>query len=246
MLSDSVAVATVMAVMYPMHSNRLTPVAHATLHERVYDTLRNTIMQGAFASGESLTIRTLAAELGTSVMPVREALRRLSAEGALEMLPNRSIKVPSMDADRIAEICHLRMLLEGDAAALAAVRITGEELSAVRGHHRDFLDSVRARDVGRLLQAGQSLHFTIYEAARSPTMLSFIGMLWLQSGPWLAEPLRRTFEKSTVRIFAEAIGMRHRAIIEGLEAGDGARAAAAVRLEMGDLTGYLRSTVGQS
>lgn len=228
----------------PPVPSRLAPVAHATLHELVYEKLRNAIMQGDFASGETLTIRTLATQLGTSVMPVREALRRLSAEGALEMLANRSIRVPSMDADRIAEICHLRTLLEGDAAALAAVRITKNELLLVHRHHRDFLNSVRTRDVGELLRAGQSLHFTIYEAARSPTMLAFIGMLWLQSGPWLAQPLRRTFAKSAVRGFAEAIGMRHRAIIDALAMGDADSAASAVRLEMGDLTGYLYSVIG--
>ena len=225
---------------------RLVPITHLTLHEQVYGKLRDAIMEGAFASGEYLTIRTLAEQLGTSVMPVREALRRISAEGALDMLPNRSIRVPSMDAARIAEICRLRTLLEGDAAALAAARITKPELKVIRSLHRDFVDSVRLGDVTRLLRAGQEFHFAIYEAARAPTMLSFIGMLWLQSGPWLAEPLRRTFERRHVRRFAEAIGHRHREIIDALESADAERAAAAVRAEMGDLTNYLRATVEQS
>lgn len=225
-------------------TDHLAPVEHFTLYEQVYEKLRLAIMEGAFAAGETLTIRSLAQRLGTSVMPVREALRRLSTEGALTMLPNRSVRVPAFDADRIGEVYRLRELLEGEAAALAAANITDAELASVRHHHRDFIAGVKAGSASTLLRAGQNLHFTIYEAARSPTMLAFIGMLWLQTGPWLAEPLRRTFSKRTVQTFAEAIGARHGEIIDALEARDPQCAAEAVRAEMRDLAGHLRATIG--
>lgn len=227
-------------------ADHLVPVEHFTLYEQVYEKLRLAIMEGAFAAGETLTIRSLAQRLGTSVMPVREALRRLSTEGALTMLPNRSIRVPPLDVARIAEVYALRSLLEGEAAALAAATITDEELARVKHHHRDFIAGVKAGSASKILRAGQDLHFTIYEAARSPTMLAFIGMLWLQTGPWLAEPLRRTFSKRTVQTFAEAIGARHGEIIDALQARDAQRAARAVRAEMRDLAEHLRATIGEA
>lgn len=222
---------------------RFSPIAHLTLYEQVYDKLRDAIMEGAFASGETLTIRGLADQLGTSVMPVREALRRLSTEGALDVLPNRSIRVPAMDAGRIAEICRLRTLLEAEAAALAARHVSAPELVAIGGFHREFVAAFKAGAALKLLRAGQHFHFAIYAAARAPTLLSMIHMLWLQSGPWLSEPLRRTFDKRTVRSFAEAVGARHGEIMEALELRDADRAAEAVCAEMRDLSEHLRMMI---
>lgn len=220
---------------------RLAPISNLTLFERVYNEMRNAIMTGAFAPGETLTIRGLADRLGTSVMPVREALRHLASEGALDVLPNRSIRVPVMDATRVAELCRLRMLLEGEAASLAASQLTAEELVVIVGFHREFEASVKSGNVLKLLEAGQNLHFAIYEAARSPRMMALIGMLWLQSGPWLAEPMRRTFKRREVVSFAESVSVHHQRIIDALEGGDADRAAKAVKAEIRYLMDHART-----
>ena len=225
---------------------QLAPITHQTLFERVYNKMRDALMTGAFASGETLTIRGLAEQLGTSVMPAREALRRLAAEGALDVLPNRSIRVPVMDADRVAELCRLRMLLEGEAALIAASRLTPDELLVIRGFHRDFEASIKSGNVFKLLEAGQNLHFAIYEGARSPKMLSIIGMLWLQSGPWLAEPMRRSFNRREVVSFAESVSVHHQRIVEALEKADAVRAAKAVRAEIAYLMDHARTIVAGS
>lgn len=211
---------------------KLAPLTHLTLFERVYGKLSDALTTGAFAPGETLTIRGLAEQLGTSVMPAREALRRLAAEGALDVLPNRSIRVPVMDAASAAELCRLRMLLEGEAAAIAAARLTPDQLQVVRGFHRDFESSVKLGNVFRLLEAGQKLHFAIYEAADSPKMFAIIQMLWLQNGPSLAEPMRRAFNRKEVVSFAESVGVHHQRIIDALGKGDAERAARAVRAEI--------------
>lgn len=211
---------------------RLLPVDNQTLYERVYERLREAIMNGDFTSGETLTIRGLAQQLGTSAMPAREALRRLATEGALEVLPNRSIRIPDMDAARIEEICRLRTLLEGEAASRAAQRRTAHEMQAIRGFHREFTAGVRAGSAPRLLLAGQRFHFAVYEAARLPTTLSMIRMLWLQSGPWLGGPLRRTFSRQETRAFAEFVLARHQDLLDALEAGDPGRASTAVATEL--------------
>ncbi len=67
---------------------------HETLQERAYQELRKAIREGRFTSGEMLTTRGLAAMLGVSPMPVREAVRRLAQEKTLEILPNRTTRVP--------------------------------------------------------------------------------------------------------------------------------------------------------
>lgn len=222
---------------------RLAPIAHLTLYERVYEELRTAIMGGVFTSGETLTIRGLAQQLGTSAMPAREALRRLATEGAVEMLPNRSIRIPDVDALRVEEVCRLRGLLEGEAAALAARRRTPAELGALRSLHRAYVAGVKAGSAPKLIQAGQRFHFAMYEAARSPTLLSIIGMLWLQSGPWIAGPVRMSFNKSEIRAYAEAVAAHHQHMLDAMEAGDPERAAAAARTEIEGGVRHLRETL---
>jgi DNA-binding GntR family transcriptional regulator len=222
---------------------QLAPLTHLTLFERVYGKLSDALTNGVFAPGETLTIRGLAEQLGTSVMPAREALRRLAAEGALDMLPNRSIRVPVMDATSAAELCRLRMLLEGEATAIAAARLTPEKLQVIRGFHRDFESSVKSGNVFKLLEAGQKLHFAIYEAAESPKMFAIIQMLWLQSGPSLAEPMRRTFNRKEVVSFAESVGIHHQRIIDALGKADADRAARAVRAEIAFVVDHVRAIV---
>ena len=89
------------------------------LHSRVYAELRNALMSGRFAPGSLVSLRTLAASLGTSPMPVRAAVNRLIAEQALEMRANRTVAVPIITQSQFLELTELRIMLEGRAAALA-------------------------------------------------------------------------------------------------------------------------------
>ena len=82
----------------------LHPVDGGTLWQRVYSELRDFLMVGGVPPGEKVTLRQLTTAFGTSLMPVREAVQRLAAEGALEILPNRAIRVPVMTRARVNEI----------------------------------------------------------------------------------------------------------------------------------------------
>lgn len=222
---------------------RLSPVDTQTLYERVYEKLRDAIINGIFASGELLTLRGVAEQLGTSTMPAREALRRLATEGAVTMLPNRSIRIPEMTAARIAETCRLRTLLESEASARAAECRTEADLRTIARHHREFVAGMKAGSAPRVLLAGQNFHFAIYEAARMPTTVSLIRMLWLQSGPWLGEPVRHGLDRTVMHDYAEFVLARHGELLHALEAGDPARAAAAVAMELDGAERHLLALV---
>src|SRR5271154_278523 len=99
-----------------------------TLRLRVYRSLARGLMAGMFKPGEAVTLRTLAKRLGTSAMPVREAVSRLIAERALVLLPNRSVIVPRMSRTRFAQLSRTRQMLEGTLAEIAAARATPELL----------------------------------------------------------------------------------------------------------------------
>ena len=82
----------------------LARVERETIQERVYSALREKLMRGGFAPGQKLKLAELARAFGVSAMPVREALNRLTAERALESLPNRTVRVPQLSRESLQEL----------------------------------------------------------------------------------------------------------------------------------------------
>jgi DNA-binding GntR family transcriptional regulator len=161
---------------------QVSKLERETLHDRAYLELKKAIMSGAIRPGATITIRAMATALGTSPMPVREALRRLVAERALEMLPTRSVTLPLMTAERFDEISRLRIALEGLASEAGAQHLTREALRRLQQAHAEMN---RMKNVGEYLAKNQEFHFTLYQAAGMPVALQMIESLWLQAGPLL-------------------------------------------------------------
>ena len=104
------------------------PTEDGPLHDRVYRRLRDALITGRIVPGRAVTLRGLAQSLGVSPMPVREAIRRVSAEGGLIVGANRRVWVPDMDADRFDELVRTRTLLEPEAAVRALPHIDAARL----------------------------------------------------------------------------------------------------------------------
>jgi len=159
--------------------------SQGTQREWVYDRLKHALMSGAFAPGQKVTLARIASELGVSMMPVREALRRLAAERALTMRPNRSVTVPRLSRAEILSIRSIRQMLEGHAAATAASLITEDEITRLAELQAE-LAAARARgDVKGVLAANELFHFLVYNAACIPVLVDVISTLWLHSAPTL-------------------------------------------------------------
>lgn len=165
---------------------QLARIEHASLQERVYQELRNAIRAGRFASGETVTIRGLAEMLGTSAMPVREAVRRLVQETTLEVLPNRTTRVPLLSPTRFDELTDVRATLEGHAAYQAAQRLTDADYTEIKAANDLMNRELERGDLPAAIAANERFHFGIYRAARSQLLLTTIETLWQQSGPYLA------------------------------------------------------------
>jgi DNA-binding GntR family transcriptional regulator len=157
-----------------------------TLQRRTYRALRHALMAGILKPGQAVTLRTLAASLGTSAMPVRDAVNRLIAERALVMLPNRSVIVPRMTRARFEELSRARQALEGLAAEAACAHMTPEILARLSTINHALKRCVTARDHHGALAGNMSFHFTLYEAGRTEVILPLIETLWLQAGPFMA------------------------------------------------------------
>lgn len=164
----------------------LTPIVRSSVAEAVYRSLRDRLMHGEYAPGQTLGIQAVAQALGTSTMPVREAFRRLIMQQGLEPMKNGSTRVPLITRDGLEDIRRARVLIEGNVTEWAAPRL---------GHARlEELESLAAKisalrrspeGITSSLELNLSFHFTIYDAAESPVMTAIIESLWLQSGPYL-------------------------------------------------------------
>lgn len=169
---------------------RLMRLGNDSLQERVYQELREAIGSGRFPAGEVVTIRGLAEMLGTSPMPVREAVRRLVQDRSLEMLPNRTTRVPIMSLTRFRQLTDARAVIEGHAAHRAAEAMTDQSLASLRAVNERMGIAIRQQQVDRVVETNREFHFEIYRTAGSEVLLSVIDTLWQQSGPYLAVLLR--------------------------------------------------------
>ncbi|MDO8985807.1 GntR family transcriptional regulator [Cypionkella sp.] len=216
----------------------LAPVGRESVQDRVYTELRRALISGLFAPGQVVTIRQLSDALMTSTMPVRDALGRLISERALEALPNRSIRVPPMTLERIDDLLRTRILIEGEAIALAAPRMTAANIAMLRGLMAEWqvlrLDGDPAT-VDQEAALNQAFHFEIYNACGSPVLIPMIESLWLQSGPCT---------RAAIFAFSEAgesdSAHFHLSMIEALAAGQAQAAREALVADISRPFAFLR------
>jgi DNA-binding GntR family transcriptional regulator len=145
--------------------------------------IRELVITGGLAAGEQLRQRDLAQRFGVSQTPVREAMRRLESEGLLVCDTHRGFTVVTPDDGRVEENFQIRAALESLGASLAARKIDAGGLASLR----DLNDRMRALDDDDpgYAELNREFHFTVYEYARSPLLLSLMRLLWasLHGGP---------------------------------------------------------------
>lgn len=164
----------------------LSPIDVSTVQERVYQSLRLALLKGQFLPGEQVSIRRLASALGTSPMPVREAIKRLVAEKALEQSSDRLLRVASYVSGVHEEYIRIRMQVEGFAAEKACASRDPLLIDRLNHHNNVMRKALSAKEFEVALEANQAFHFEIYRAASYPQLLDIISNLWLRTGPILA------------------------------------------------------------
>lgn len=222
---------------------KMRPIVHQTLSAKVYQDLRELIISGQLQPGQRLTLAGMAAAMGTSAMPVRDAINKLAADDALEILPNKSVRVPVLTRSRFQELVVIRLVVEGLAVETAAARINEEQLSRLAGLEQAFCREIALGypDVNQIIQINKQFHFTAYAAAQMPALSSLIEGLWLRIGPVLNLDLRN----STSRRRSDLPSVTaHRALLEALRAGDGAAAKTALALDINSAAQVILSECG--
>jgi DNA-binding GntR family transcriptional regulator len=198
------------------------------LHDAAYEQLRQALMDGHFVPGQTFTIRALARVFGTSPMPVRDALKRLVAERALDLRRNRSVVLPLMSRGRFQEILQVRLNLESMITLRAAARITPPVIEAMADDHRAMCEAVGSGDASQYLAANRRFHFRLYRCAESVVMFPVIESMWMQVGPLLNQVFQSP-EHAVPRA-----DHHHEAVLRALRRQDGAAAAKAIWDDLSD------------
>ncbi|MFO7920121.1 MAG: GntR family transcriptional regulator [Nioella sp.] len=152
-------------------------------HEAIYKRIRNMILFGKVLPGQPVTILGLKDAVGAGVTPVREAIRRLTAEGALEALGNRRICVPELTAQRVDEIYFARFAIEPKMAELAATRASDADIASLEALDENVDKAIETGNIEAYLESNFRFHFALYDMAGTPILRKIATSLWLQFGP---------------------------------------------------------------
>jgi DNA-binding GntR family transcriptional regulator len=171
------------------------------------------ILYGHLEPGAAVTIQGLVAELGAGMTPVREAIRRLSAEGALDPQGNRRVVVPRMTGAMLDQVAFARLTIEPQLAQLASAHLTPVLIDRLQAIDNTVDRAIRAGDVPGYLEANHAFHFCLYEASRAPVLVDMARSMWLRFGPSLRVVCAR-FGRS-------ALPDRHLEALAAMRAGDG-------------------------
>lgn len=185
------------------------PARQVNLREIVYGQLKDAFMAGYFAPGDHLNLRELAHHFETSITPVREAVRRLVAEGALVDAPARALRVPPLRRARLIDLKRARIGIESMVTELAVERAEQEDIDRLEAILDEAVARVPKSPVDEL-HSNRQFHFSLYRLGGSPTLFRVIESLWLQYGPFLnlihhtIDPDIRGTQKDHRRILAAA------------------------------------------
>lgn len=195
-----------------------------SVHDQVYESLAEALIQGRFAPGKSVSLRTLAHQLGVSAMPVREAVRRLIAQKALELQPsNKRLRVPSLSENRLQQLMLARQWVEPELAYRAVAHMTPDTIAQLKADDAQLMAALAEGDVDGYMQANHAFHFHIYRLAEADLFLDMARSLWLQSGPFMRAVFGRL---NAVQLPQD----HHQELIKAFEHGD----AEAVRRHMSE------------
>jgi DNA-binding GntR family transcriptional regulator len=213
-----------------LHSRLLTEIPTGIVGGRrgmrlgsvAYEQIKEQLLDGRWAAGERLSLETFKAQLGVSKQPVMEALRRLDADGLVQIIPQVGCRVASYDQQEVADFFTLFAAFEGAIAGVAAVRRTEEDLSTLQEMHARIGDLCGEEDVDTRAHGyrvfNRAFHGVIHRMARSNLVEEMSLRMWdlsdfLINTAGVPHPLSSALEGRHAD---------HEAIYQALIVGDGA------------------------
>jgi DNA-binding GntR family transcriptional regulator len=152
-----------------------------TLAGVAFETVRSQILRRELAPGIKINQASLADQLGISLVPLREALRKLEAEGLVQIVPHRGVFVCPISRDELEDLYTIRMLLEGMATRAAVARLTDDHVAKLSALHLEMEQETSREDYAKLLLINRAFHLTLYEVSGRSFLCDTINGLWKKS-----------------------------------------------------------------
>lgn len=189
-------------------------------HAQVYLRLRAMVLYGDLKPGQAVTIQGLTTRLDAGMTPVREAIRRLISQGALELQGNRRVSVPLLRAADISEIIVAREWLDPYLMRQAVANATPGDVGAMTTLDKALDVAITGGDLRGYLELNHQFHLMLYKLAKSPILADLAEGLWLRFGP-------------SMRVLCGRLGTQnlpdnHKTALDAMRAGDADAAAKAI------------------
>ncbi len=205
-------------------------------HEVTYARLRDMVLFGRLEPGQPVTIQGLCAALDAGMTPVREAIRRLTAEAALTPQGNRRVSVPVLSAADVDQLAFARLAIEPHLVERAAARATPALIARLTAIDALIDQAIAAGRVSDYLESNHAFHFALYQASDAPVLVDMARALWLRFGPSL--------RVVCARYGAGVLQDRHKDALAAMRAGDVSGLVCAMRADIVDGVEGVRATLG--
>jgi DNA-binding GntR family transcriptional regulator len=206
-------------------------------HELTYARLRDMVLFGALAPGQPVTIQGLVGSLDAGMTPVREAIRRMTAEGALLPMGNRRVTVPVMSQAVLGQLAFARLTIEPKIAELAMPVLSPRLIDRLTAMDSRVNDAIVAGNIPDYLEWNHAFHFTLYEASGAQVLVDMARSLWLRFGPSL--------RVVCAQINGLGLPDQHLEALSAMRAGDGAALAEAIRRDISQGVGEIEKALSQ-
>ena len=193
-------------------------------HEVTYARMRDMILFGVLRPGQPVTIQGLISDLGVGMTPVREAIRRLTAEGALLPQGNRRVTVPRLTPLLLDQVAFARLTIEPRLAEMAAGALTPALIDRLEALDARVDAAIQAGAVSDYLESNHAFHFALYDASGAAVLVDMARSLWLRFGPSL--------RVVCASMAASGLPDRHEEALAAMRAGDAAGLARAMERDI--------------
>lgn len=206
-------------------------------HELTYARLRDMVLFGTLAPGQPVTIQGLVVSLEAGMTPVREAIRRMTAEGALTPMGNRRVTVPVMTKGDLAQLAFARLTIEPRIAELAMPAMKPRLIDQLTEIDTRVNEAISAGNIHDYLEWNHAFHFTLYEASGAGVLIDMARSMWLRFGPSLR----------VVCSQINGLGLpdQHIEALTAMRAGDAAGLAEAIRRDISQGVGEIEKALSK-
>ncbi|HWT34395.1 MAG TPA: GntR family transcriptional regulator [Microbacterium sp.] len=200
-----------------------SPPAYAVKSDLAYSVVRGRILSGEYAPGSSFNQASLAVEIGISTTPLREALRRLSSEGLVDLGAHRDATITRLSVEEARDLLELRLALDPLAAGLAAERRTRDDIAAIRD--ASVITALPEHPTLEQLARHRRFHQAIYRASHNEALIATLDSLWDKADRYRVAALRQGRGDDEL----EQKNAEHHELMTCVLAGDSAGAADVMR-----------------